>query len=128
MTPFDRYRPALAALHMATLQMALWMLIVAGRGQNPMPALVYGEEAARVNAMAWAAVQAGLAALAIVGCLWRKRLAVIAGSGGLGVLFVVLAAAGFSAIPHGTAVAAMSSGAAPLCFVGAWLAWRRAHG
>lgn len=126
MTPFDRYRPALAALHMATLQMAIGMAAIASWGMNPMPAMVYGDEAARVNAMIWAGLQAALSMLTIWGCQHRKRAAVIIGSGGLGVLFVLLAAAGFSALPEGSAVALMSSGAAPLCLVTAWLAWRRA--
>lgn len=125
MTPFDRYRPALAALHMATLQMALGMAAIASWGLNPMPPLVYGDEAARVNALVWAGMQAGASALTIWGCIHRRRAAVIIGSGALGVLFVLLAAAGFSALPEGSAVALMSSGAAPLCFVTAWLAWRR---
>lgn len=128
MAPFDRYRPAIAALAMACLQMALWVLVVAAGGQNPMPALMYGPEAARIHAAIWAGAQAGLAGLALAGCLWRKRWLVVVGNGALGVLFVVLAAAGFSAIPQGTVIAAMSSGAAPLCLTGAWMAWRRANG
>jgi hypothetical protein len=128
MTPFDRYRPAIAALSMATLQMALWVLAVSLAGRNPMPALLYGDDAARVHAATWAGLQITLSGAALVGACYRKRWLVVIGFGGLGLLFVVLAAAGFSAIPQGTVVAAMSSGAAPLCLVGAWLAWGRADG
>lgn len=128
MTPFDRYRPALAALALATLQMALWVLAVALAGQNPMPAQLYGDEAARVHAAGWAGLQAGLSGAALIGAMVRMRWLVMLGFGGLGVLFIVLAAAGFSAIPQGTVVAAMSTGAAPLCLTGAWLAWRRSDG
>ena len=125
---WDRYRPAIAALAMATLQMAIWVLVVAMSGKNPMPAMLYGDEAARINAGIWAAIQAGLSSLTVIGCLRHSRLMVMIGTGGLGLLFVILAAAGFSAIPQGTVVAAMSSGAAPLCFVAAWIAWRRSNG
>jgi hypothetical protein len=128
MTPFTRYRPALAALALATLQMALWVLAVALTGQNPMPAQLYGDEAARVHSAVWAGLQAGMSGVALLGALVRSRWLAIAGFAGLGVLFVILAAAGFSAIPQGTVVAAMSTGAAPLCLTGAWLAWRRADG
>lgn len=123
MTPFHRYRPAMAAFFAACLQMAAWVGIVAAMGQDPMPASIYGHTAMHAPVMAWVAAQFILSAAALAGCIANAPgIAAIAGAL-LGVLFVILTAAGFSAIPGGTPIAAMSFGAAGLCFVSAWVAW-----
>ncbi len=127
---FDRYRPAIAVFLLAVFQMSLWFMVVAAQGENPMPAILYGREAAVSDALTWATLQAGLSGFGMMGCIFRIEWITFGSTFALGVMFVILAAAGFSALPGGTAVAGMSSGAAPMCFTAAWVSWggRRGSG
>lgn len=128
MTIFVRLRPAFAAFFAGCGVMAAAFGLVASVGLDPMPAAIYGPHIGTGHAALWAAVQ-GLAATAGgLACVHNKPGLAGACATILAVMFLVLASAGAANLPGGTAIMAMSMGAAPMAMAMAFYSLRGRHG
>jgi hypothetical protein len=108
MTRFERYAPAIAALHASFVAMACHFGVVTLIGGSPVTPELYGAAVYEIPALTWVSVQIIVHGTACLGAMLRGRVGawmLLAGSfcaGFLHATFVVMA----QEAPHGTLLSA----------------------